>query len=124
MSPVLHAPSFSVEEDLGDHTTGRLSAGVVVSRLDLEFGDILTAKSTLYAHRQIPNSYPNAAGVKTQYGFGSAPSLLPSQMGGDGMKLIQATAAPVYVDVATGMNGDGPLPFGSMANGTQTGFTT
>jgi hypothetical protein len=116
------APSFTVEEDLADGTNGRLTSGVIVSRLEFDFGKIVTVKAQLEGYRQIPNTYTNAGGVATQYGFGSVAGLLPAQMGGDGTKQVIATASPGYVDVAQGQSGDGPLVFAGLGTGTQAGF--
>lgn len=115
-------PSFTVEEDLGTGVTGRLASGVLVPDIEIDFGRILTCKVTLSGHEQIPNTYP-VAGVPTDFGFGAAPGLLPAAMGGDGTKQVQATAAPVYVDVAQGQSGDGPLVFAGLTFGTKSGFS-
>lgn len=122
MTPYKHLPSFTQEEQFGDATYGRLSTGVVFSGLNLTFGAILMAELTYHAHRQIPNRYP-AGTNDVDYDYTSTPALLPSQLGGDGTKLVKLTVAPTYVDVAEGNCGNGPLVFANMQFGSESGFS-
>ncbi len=122
MTPYLRAPSFTVEEDPGTRVWGKLTSGVLVEGLSLDFGQMLTAKAICTGHRHIPNTYP-LAGVNTQYPFGSNAALLPIQMGGDGTYEVISTASPAYVDVAAVASGNGPLTWASLQYGNQTGFS-
>jgi hypothetical protein len=121
-----YQPSFVSEEVFGDGTKGRLTSGCIVQKIQITFGKTVTATMSQYGHRQIPNNYLNPAGVRTDYDFGSTAGLLPNQMGGDGVKTVLATAAPVYVDVAEVADGNGPLVFAGMGFGSQltTSFIT
>jgi hypothetical protein len=123
MSPYLHAPSFTVEEDLGTRMFGKLTSGAIVEGLSLDFGQMLTAKGMLTGHRHIPNTYP-LSGVNTEFVFGSNVGLLPTQMGGSGTTQVISTASPSYVDVAAAASGNGPLTWASLNYGNQTGFTS
>ncbi len=112
------APSFTIEEDMGDGLYSRLSAGAVVERLDLHFGTSVTAAMELAACRQLPNTYPNAAGSSVSTLFGSTPALLPPALGGDGVKTVSRTTAPAYVDLP---GGSGALAFAGVGPGSQNG---
>jgi hypothetical protein len=117
-----YQPSFTIEEIFGDGTYGRLTSGCIVQKLVFTFGKVVQVQMSVYGYRQIPNNYPDANGVRTDYDFGSAPTVLPGQMGGDGSVTIQRTANPTYVDVAETLDGNGPLAFAGMTYGSAAGF--
>lgn len=119
-----YMPSFVMEEQFGNATSGRLSTGLCVGGINLVHSGILMAEATYYAHRQIPNRYPNGALTDTDYDFTSSPGILPSQLGGDWSKTVKLTTTPTYVDVAEGNCGNGPLVFASMQNGSASGFSS
>jgi hypothetical protein len=127
-----YAPSFSVEEKMGDGTFGRLSSGVLIQRMEFDFGKHLTCKVQMMPYRQIPNKYVTLAGVATKYGFGQTPVIIPYEMQswlGNGTNTWQVTAAPGYVDVQqeqpTDYENTGPFVFASMAYGlAATNFNT
>lgn len=121
-TPNKYAPSFTLEEGFGDKNYGRLNSGVVVQRLALDFGKVVTARMGLYAGRQIPNRYPNGSNTLTDYDFTSTYSVFPNQMGGDGTKRIRVTQNPTYVDVQEANNSNGPFCFGDMTFGSESGF--
>ncbi len=125
-TPAKTVPSFTVEEQMGDGLNGRLTSGAVIEEVTLDFGDIVTAVIALVAHRQIPNTYPDAGGVSHNVLFGSVPAVLPLQMGGDGAKTVVQNPAPSFVDVQSASSGNGPLVFAAMGYGTQIvgGFLT
>lgn len=118
-----YQPSFTMEEQFGDATSGRLSSGICVAALNINHAAILTGDMTLYAKRQIPNTYPAAANVDTAYDFTNQYGLLPSQLGGDHTKMVKLTPVPSYVDVAEGNCGNGPLVFANAVNGSASGFS-
>ncbi len=99
----LYAPSFSIEEGIGNKTYGRLSSGAVIEELTITFGPTATIEYSVTAARQMTNQYPNASGVLTQYDFTSTPSVLPNQMGGNGTITAGINPAPTYVDVLQGV---------------------
>lgn len=120
------ANSFACEEIFGDGTYGRLSGGVLVQRVELDFGRIVMARMNLMPYRQVPNHYHNSSDVLTDYTFGSTAAVIPSQMSslGDGTNTWQRTAAPGYVDVNQEQPeeiwGTGPFVFAGWRNGTAT----
>lgn len=118
---VRHMPSFVMEEQYGDASSGRLSTGLIFPSLHITHGMVLQWQADYYAHRQIPNRYP-ANGIDTDYDFTNAAALLPSQLGGDGTKTVKLNLAPTSIDVAEGNCGNGPLVHGSMRFGTAAGF--
>lgn len=121
-TPNIFAPSFTSEEEFGDHNYGRVSSGVVIPEFSLDFSAIVTATASFYGHRQVPNVYPASSGADTEYDFTSAGTdLIPDQMGGNGTKTWQRTASPTYVDVAQGANGNGPLVHGGITFGSVGG---
>lgn len=116
-TPNKYFPAFTYEEIFGDANYGRLSAGVVMEGLDLDFNEILQCVERVIAYRQTPNKYGDA-----QHDFGSGQAnKLPTQMGGDGTKCIERTAVPTYVDVAQLNNGNGPFVWGGMTFGAESG---
>lgn len=121
-----YQPTYSVEENFGDHIYGRLSTGCVVQRLGLTFntGGIM-ATMAMYASRQIPNNYNNASLVPTDYDFGSAPGPYPIVMGGpgDSSKQLVSTASPTYIDVPEQQDGNGPLVWADAVNGSVSGYS-
>ncbi len=119
MTPGKSVPSFTVEEQTGDGTNGRLTSGAVIEEVTLDFGEIVTAVMSIVAHRQIPNSYPDSSGVSRSIQFGALPAILPVQMGGDGVKTVIQNPLPSFVDVQGGSSGNGPLVFAAMGVGTQ-----
>ncbi len=119
MSPARSVPSFTVEEQMGDGANGRLTSGAVVEEVTLDFGDIVTAVVAVVAHRQIPNSYPDAGGVYRSVFFGTVPAVLPLQMGGDGVKTVVQNPSPSFIDVQGGSSGNGPLVFAGLGYGAQ-----
>jgi hypothetical protein len=122
LSPYLRAPSFTLEEDIGNRAFGKLTSGVIVEGLTLDFAQMLTAKAVVSGHRFVPNTY-QVAGVDTPFSFGSTVGLLPVQMGGDGTYQVQNTATPGYVDVAAAASGNGPLTWAALNFGSQSGFS-
>jgi hypothetical protein len=123
-----YQPSFTIEEIFGDQTIGRLTTGCVVQKLVFTFGPTVTCQASIYGYRQIPNSYPNSAGARTDYNYTNAYAVMPSQIGGDGTKQLKATlnTAATYVDVAEPTvggsgTGNGPMTFASAINGTLGG---
>ncbi len=119
-----YMPSFTVEEVFGDHVYGRLTSGVVVQKVSITFGDVVTATMSLTGGHQVPNNYPNASLVNTDYDYGSATNVIPGQMGGNGTNTWQATSSPTFCDVAEPTDGDGPLVFANMTYGTQSGYSS
>lgn len=117
-------PSFSMEEQYGDGSNGRLSTGVLIPGLHITHAAVLQWQADYYGHRQIPNRYPAAAGLDTDYDFTSVAGLLPSQLGGDHTKQVKLNLAPTSVDVAEGNCGNGPLVHANMRTGTASGFST
>lgn len=124
-TPNKYAPSFSLEEIFGDSTYARLSGGCVVQSLELDFSRVMMARLTLVPYRQVPNVYANASNVQTDYLFGSATAVIPSQMSAtvaDGTKTWSRTGTPTYIDVLqeqpTMKQGNGPFVFGAVALGT------
>mgnify|MGYP000179828522 CR=1 FL=1 len=124
-TPNLYAPSFTVEEKYGRGNSGRLSSGVIFNQLDLAFGRVVTASLRGVAYRQIPNTYPNASGVDTDYDFTSSSGALPGQMN-DGVYTdnIAITSSPTYIDVYPSNLGNGPFSFGGMSYGSESGFSS
>jgi len=119
-----YMPSFTQEESFGDATNGQLSTGVCFNEITLNHTAILMMEANYYAHRQIPNRYPAAGGVDTDYDFTSTAGLLPSQLGGDHTKQVKINLSPNYVDVAQTNCGNGPLVFANMFNGNAAGFSS
>lgn len=119
----LYQPSFTMEEQFGDATSGRVSSGVCFAALSINHAAVISGSATLYAKRQIPNRYPAAALVDTDYDFTNQAGLLPSQMGGDHTKQIKLTLSPSYVDVAEQNCGNGPLVYANNSTGTAAGFS-
>lgn len=117
-TPNLYAPSYMVEEAFGDKRYGRLSTGSVIPSLTLDFGAIMTARMGLYAKSQIPNRYP-VAGTDTDFDFTSTYAVLPTQLGGDGTKMVKVTQNPTFVDVAEANNGNGPFVWAGAGFGSQ-----
>lgn len=117
----VYFPSFTVEEVFGDKTYGRVSTGVVINSLDLTFAKTLMAKIGLIPYRQIPNNYPNAANVDTDYQYTNTQNLIPQQMGGDGTKTWARTLSPTYIDVEQEQPlkkyGSGPFVFAGITYG-------
>jgi len=120
---VRHMPSFVMEEQYGDASSGRLSTGLIFPGLHITHGAVLTWQADYYAHRQIPNRYPAGGGIDTDYDFTNAAALLPSQLGGDGTKQVKLNLAPTAIDVAEGNCGNGPLVWGNMRFGNESGFS-
>ncbi len=118
MRPGSAAPSFTMEEQMGDPNWARLSSGVMLEGLDIELSSIITARMTLRAHRQIPNTYPSSSGTQSDVLFGATPATLPVSMGGDGVKTVIRTASPAFVDLDAGQEGNGPLVFAQISAGT------
>jgi Phage tail tube protein len=112
-----NAPSLTFEEIFANGM-GRVTPGSFVQVIELTEtqNKPITAKISLYGKHQVPNFYPNAAGVNTAYTYGATQQVIPAQVGGDGTKTWAPTAVPTYVDVLTG-----PLVFGSMGLGNQGG---
>lgn len=112
-----NAPSLTIEE-IFSNQMGRVTSGVFAQSIDLTMtqNKPITGKVSIYGKHQIPNHYPNSAGVDTAYLYDQTQRVIPAIMGGDGTKTWARTAAPTYVDVATG-----PLVFASMVAGTQGG---
>ena len=81
-------------------------------------GKILTGKLDGMPHRQIPNTYPNAADVDTDYEFTTVASAYPVQMGAAAGDLLKLTTNPTYVDVANIGSGNGPFVWAGMKFGT------
>lgn len=124
LTPTLrHMPSFVMEEQYGDASSGRFSTGVIIPALHITHGAILQWQADYYAHRQIPNRYPNSTQIDTDYDFTNVAGLLPSQLGGDHTKQIKLNLAPTSVDVAEGNCGNGPLVHANMRFGTASGFS-
>lgn len=115
-------PSYTMEEQYGDKSSGRLSTGLIFPGLHITHGAILQWQTDYYAHRQIPNRYPAGGYVDTDYDFTSAAALLPSQLGGDGTKTVKLNLVPTSIDVAEGNCGNGPLVHGAMRFGNAAGF--
>jgi hypothetical protein len=121
---VRNMPSFSMEEQYGDKTSGRLSSGVIIPGLHITHGAVLQWQADYYGHRQIPNRYPAAGGLDVDYDFTSVAGLLPSQLGGDHTKQVKLNLAPTSVDVAEGNCGNGPLVHAGARTGSAAGFST
>jgi hypothetical protein len=117
-----YMPSFTQEESFGDASSGQLSTGVCFNEVTINHNAILMMECSYYAHRQIPNRYPAAGGVDTDYDFTNAAGLLPSQLGGDHTKQVKINLSPSYVDVAETNCGNGPLVFANMANGNAASY--
>lgn len=120
-TPAHTAPSFTVEEVLGSGSQGRLTTGVVVHTVELDFGPILTAKVSGTGRHAIPNNYLNHAGAAFEdYDYTPAQTVYPDALGGSGALTLALTAAPAFVDVAqtSGGWGNGPLVWASIANGS------
>lgn len=118
--PSKYIPSFTVEEDLGLQTQGRLTTGCCFRSLELDFGPVLMARAALYGKHQLPNVYPNVAGTAyTSYDFTNAQTIYPAAIGGNDVKTLIMTASPGYVDVAqvTGGLGNGPLVWAGVGYG-------
>lgn len=121
--PWAQIPSFTVEEDIGDGTWGRLSCGALVQQLDLQLAQILTAQIELVAHRQLPNRYPDQNGHLTDYFFGVTPTPLPPAMGGTGaVTIVRTPPPPPFVDLVA--SGGGPLVFAGITHGSVAGFAS
>lgn len=120
-----YAPSFTAEEIFGDGNNGRLTSGVLINELDLDFAATLRGRFGGGGYRQIPNEYRNSSGVDTVYDYTSTAAVYPDQMGGNGTNTLVRTAkgSRNYVDVASGNTGNGPLTWSSMVYGQQTGFS-
>lgn len=120
-TPFKYAPSFSVEEVLGDGTYARLSSGSVITKLELDFGKTVMGSLGITPHRQVPNVYLNATNIQTDYDFGINKTIIPAQMStalGNGTNTWQRTTAPGFIDVPSGATGNGPFVFGAMTFGT------
>lgn len=118
----VYVPSFTLEEIFGDQTYGRVSSGIHIDRVELDFARILTARFNAYAQHQIPNTYLES-GVQTDYDFTSGQLVMPTIMGGNGVKTWARTASPGYIDVAQGNNGTGPLVFAGAGYGSEAAFS-
>ena len=117
-------PSFTIEEIFGAGTWGRVTTGCIFTKLDMTFGKTLDIKSTIMGYRSVPNNYPNAAGVKTNYLYGATPAVIPAQCNsalGNGTNTWSRTTTPNYVDVPQGYDDTGPFTFGGATFGTLGG---
>lgn len=121
--PTRKTVTFTTEEIFGDATYARLTSGVAVSSLRLNFnGGMIGYSANLIGSRQTPNTYPNASDVLTSYDFGSSSAVLPIAMGGNGTITVQRTASPSYPSVAQGNQGNGALAWAGLRYGSQSGF--
>jgi hypothetical protein len=123
--PYVHAPSFTLESVFGDKTVGRLNAGYILNLLEFTYGRTIMCRMGGYAGRQIPNEYPNLAGVDTEYDFTNVDGDLPWQMNnGTESEQIKVSGTRNFVDIYPAYGGNGPLVHAKMKPGSITGFDT
>jgi hypothetical protein len=125
-TPNKYAPSFSLEEIFGDAATGRVTGGMTVLSLDLDFQATVMARMNVRGHRQVPNNL-FADGSFTDYHYGSGNNIIPGNMStlfGNGTNTWNRTPTPGYVDIEqeqpTQRMGSGPFTFAGMQYGTAT----
>lgn len=120
-----YQPSFTIEEVFGGRSYGRITTGCVVQKLELTFGRTVTAQKMVLGAHQAPNNYLNASSARTNYDYGSAQNIIPSQLAGatlgNGTNTWTVTPSPTYIDVAEPQDYNGPLIFAQMGYGSQGG---